>query len=103
MGMESKRVVFQFEVEGMEDSSPVEEFKAQSKMVKKKVMAVRSRVARMKHQQWRIQSNMKKDIDRAEAITGMIDRWSLIHMVLLVSVGVIQVLIMRRLFNAPLP
>ena len=62
--MESKRVVFQFEVEGMEDSSleeekslnaTVEEFKAQSRMVKKKVMAVRSRVARMKHQQWRIQ------------------------------------------------
>ena len=40
------------------------------KMVKKKVMAVRSRVARMKHQQWRIKSNMDKDINRAEAITG---------------------------------
>ena len=39
-------------------------------MVKKKVMAVRSRVARMKHQQWRIKSNMDKDINRAEAITG---------------------------------
>ena len=35
--------------------------------------------------------------------TGMIDRWSLIHIVLLISVGVVQVLIMRRLFNAPLP
>ena len=41
-------------------------------MVKKKVMAVRSRVARMKHQQWRIKSNMDKDINRAEAITGEI-------------------------------
>ena len=77
--MESKRVVFQFEVEGMEDTSleeekslnaTVEEFKEQSKMVKKKVMAVRSRVARMKHQQWRIKSTMDKDINRAEAITG---------------------------------
>ena len=77
--MESKRVVFQFEVEGMEDTAleeekslnaTVEEFSAQSKLMKKKVMAVRSRVARMKHQQWRIQSNMKKDIDRAEALTG---------------------------------
>ena len=77
--MESKRVVFQFEVEGMEDASleeekslnaTVEEFKEQSKMVKKKVMAVRSRVARMKHQQWRIKSNMDKDINRADAITG---------------------------------
>ena len=35
-----------------------------------KVMAVRSRVARMKHQQWRMKSNMDKDINRAEAITG---------------------------------
>ena len=77
--MESKRVVFQFEVEGMKDTSleeekslnaTVEEFKEQSKMVKKKVMAVRSRVARMKHQQWRIKSTMDKDINRAEAITG---------------------------------
>ena len=34
---------------------------------------------------------------------GMIDRWSLIHMVLLIGVGVVQVLLVRRLFNAPLP
>ena len=77
--MESKRVEFQFEVEGMQDleleeekslNATVQEFKEQSKMVKKKVMAVRSRVARMKHQQWRMKSNMDKDINRAEAITG---------------------------------
>ena len=78
--MEMKRVFFQFEVEGMEDAAleeeknlnqTIAEFQEQSKVVRRAVIQVRSKVSRMRHQQWRLESNMKKDQARAEALTGM--------------------------------
>jgi hypothetical protein len=84
--MEGKRVFFQFEVEGMEDESLEEEKKinetmveyaAQSKLTRRAIINVRSRVSRMRHQQWRVESNMKKDINRAEAIKGELKRYAI--------------------------
>lgn len=76
---ESKRVFWQFEVEGEPDEAreeklkleaKVEEYSDQSKVVKKSVNMVRNKVSRMKHMQWRMESNMNRDIARAEAIQG---------------------------------
>jgi len=86
----------------------------------------------MRHQQWRVEQNHKRDTARAEAIEGiiihrsnnnmdiilyfnfkkyfnakisflyfteMIDRWSVIHVVAVVAMGIVQVVILRRFFN----
>ncbi len=31
---------------------------------------VRTKVSRMRHQQWRVEQNMKRDVARAEAVQG---------------------------------
>ncbi len=36
-------------------------------------MQVRTKVSRMKHQQWRIEQNMKRDTARADALQGDFD------------------------------
>ncbi len=77
--LESKRVFWEVEVEGAEDEgrqvqeeveATLEEYKANAKIVKRAVAQVRTKVSRMKHQQWRIEQNMKRDGNRAEALQG---------------------------------
>ncbi len=126
--LESKRVFWEVEVEGAEDEgrqvqeeveATLEEYKANAKIVKRAVAQVRTKVSRMKHQQWRIEQNMKRDGNRAEALQGssaknvfpkkvfeknffsdMVDRWSVIHVFVVVAIGIVQVIVLRRFFSA---
>eukprot|EP00095_Tigriopus_kingsejongensis_P000804 maker-scaffold629_size122686-snap-gene-0.24 protein:Tk00804 transcript:maker-scaffold629_size122686-snap-gene-0.24-mRNA-1 annotation:"transmembrane emp24 domain-containing protein 5" len=105
---ESKRVFWQFEVEGLEDEvrdeekaiqGVLSEYEDTAKDTKKRISMVRTKVSRIKHNQWRHETLMKKDINRAEAIGDMINRWSIIHIVVVLTVGIMQVVVLRRFFT----
>ena len=74
----------------------------------------------MRNRQWRFDQNLKRDGARAEALQGeclengaslipstratslpadMVDRWSVIHVFILVGVGVVQVLALKGFFG----
>jgi len=103
-----KKVVFQFEVEKQLDlqrstdeviGEIVSEYIDKSLETKKIINKVRGKVGRMRHSTWQQENRMKKDTARAEAIQEMIDRWSVIHIMLLVAVGFAQVYFLRKMFN----
>jgi len=107
--LEHKRIFWQFEVEGAFDEKKVEEkivnvtveaFQEASNQVSKVVRKVRSSIARARHQQWWLSTMGQKHQARLEAVQGMIDRWSLGHIFLLVAVGITQLVILRRLFES---
>ncbi|XP_059088362.1 uncharacterized protein LOC131884556 isoform X2 [Tigriopus californicus] len=75
--MESKRIFWQFEVEGQVDElkelhkavdESLTEYQESAKMTKRKISLVRGKVSRIRHSQWRHESLMKKDMNRAEAM-----------------------------------
>ncbi|XP_059088361.1 transmembrane emp24 domain-containing protein B-like isoform X1 [Tigriopus californicus] len=106
--MESKRIFWQFEVEGQVDElkelhkavdESLTEYQESAKMTKRKISLVRGKVSRIRHSQWRHESLMKKDMNRAEAMALMIGRWSIAQAIVVVFIGLGQVYFLRRLFN----
>jgi len=107
--LEHKRIFWQFEIEGAFDVAKAEEkllnatmefYNEASNQVQKVVRKVRSSIARARHQQWWLSTMGQKHQARLEAVQGMIDRWSLGHIFLLVAVGVVQLVVLRRLFES---
>jgi len=106
--LESKRVFWQFEVEGQFDEKAFEKklvnatldyMKETAGSVETVMRKVRSQIARARHQQWWLSTMSQKHLSRLEAVQGMIDRWSFGHLFTVVAVGCIQVIMLRRLFN----
>ena len=53
---------------------------------------------RAKSNQWRINHHQKLDANRLEKVQEMVDRYSIIHMVVMVAIGVGQVFVLKRFF-----
>ena len=65
----------------------------------KSIRKVRSALARSRHTAWWVGSKMSKDIERLVTITSMIDKWSMAYGMLVCVVGMVQVMVLRQLFN----
>jgi len=107
--IEHKRIFWQFEIEGVFDvakaeakmlNATMEFYNEAADQVQKVVRKVRSSIARARHQQWWLSTMGQKHQARLEAVQAMIDRWSLGHLFLLVAVGVVQLVVLRRLFES---
>ena len=68
--------------------------------MKKSIRKVRSALARSRHTAWWVGTKVAKDMERLGTITSMIDKWSMAYSMLVCMVGVVQVMVLRRLFTA---
>ena len=66
----------------------------------KSIRKVRSALARSRHTAWWVGTKVAKDMERLATITSMIDKWSMAYTILVGVVGVVQVMVLRRLFNS---
>ena len=66
----------------------------------KSIRKVRSALARSRHTACWLGTKVAKDMERLATITSMIDNWSMVYSMLVCVVGVVQVMVLRRLFNA---
>ena len=124
--LESKKVVWEYEVTGEErqvvegemagGTNETQEYLEQAESVRRAVIKVRGKVARTKHTQWwlglkvtlscslliiitEISFQTPKDTERLESIISMIDKWSMAHSSLLVVVAFVQIYFLKSFFT----
>merc|ERR1711915_20777 len=107
---DSKKLVWQFDIEGDEDvvqpheevdlavNQTLQDYLVEAAMVRKSILKVRGNVARSRHTQWWLGNKTPKDTERLESIVRMIDTWSIVYSGLVCVVGLAQVVILKKLF-----
>jgi len=105
-----KKIWLQVTVEGKSDpKSLAHELKIKTEQkyaaihdsIKSSIRSIQSQNFKgIRHQIYRNRA-LTKGIYRAEALAGMITRWSIIHMLVVVIVTVAQVFVLKRFFNTP--
>merc|ERR1711915_25096 len=109
--VDSKLLVWEFDIQGDEEivqpakeleimvNQTMEEYKIQADSVNMALKKVRFRLTKAKSTQWWLGMKTPKDTERLESIVKMIDTWSMAYSCLIVLVGIIQLFVLKRLFN----
>lgn len=104
-----KKVSFYMIIEGKPDPTwgqrleildQVEEVEDLHIDMKERIAEIRRQVNQAKRTQWMRRSHMSKDIMRMDALQAMIDKWSKIHIFVVVSIALAQVYIFRDMFSS---
>jgi len=114
--MESKKIMWEIDIIGDEEridtnkddiqlavNQTIEEYEEQAKMMRVGIVKVRTKVSKARSQQWWLSSKTPKDTERLISINQMIDFWSIAYSIMVVIVGVLQTVVVRRLFNIKPP
>jgi len=111
----SKKVMWELDVVGDEEkmntnedivlavNQTLEAYKEEAKQMRKAVVRVRTQLSKMRTQQWWLGTKTPKDTERLISVTSMIDNWSMAYSIMILMVGFIQVVVLKRLFNVRLP
>ena len=113
--MESKKIVWELDILGDEQqlgssdttdlmvNQTMEEYAEQARVMRVGIVRIRTKVSKARSQQWWLSSKVPKDTERLVPIISMIDTWSLAYSGLIIVVGVIQTMMVRKMFNIKPP
>merc|ERR1711962_1347957 len=99
--VEGKLVRWGVEMEGQvvnEDIKGAEEYLKQAEEVDVSLKEVKMALVKTRSMGWIAGSQLTKDLARMKSISSLIDWWSGTHLLIVVIVGVLQILAVRRLF-----
>ena len=113
--MESKKIVWELDILGDEQvvgtqdneqlslNQTLEEYGEQARLLRVGIVRIRTRVSKARSQQWWLGSKVPKDTERLLSIISMIDTWSIAYSVLVIIVGIVQTMVVRKMFNIKPP
>lgn len=83
--------------ENNEDTQTLFDMKMED--IKTSVHDVRIHIGKIRHYQFMVGAHMSKDTHQVEANLSRLNFWSVVHMTLMIVVGLVQVFVVRQLFE----
>ena len=108
--LESKKIMWELDILGEEEemdtnnvylavNQTLEEYTEQARILRLGVVKIRTKMSKVRSQQWWLSSKSTKGQERLLSMNQMIDTWSMAYSLMVVVVGIMQTVFLRRLFN----
>ena len=108
--LESKKIMWELDILGEEEemdtnnvylavNQTLEEYTEQARILRLGVVKIRTKMSKVRSQQWWLSSKATKGQERLVSMNQMIDTWSTAYSLMVIVVGIIQTFFVRRLFN----
>ena len=108
--MESKKIMWELDIVGEEEeidteniylavNQTLEQYTEQARIMRLGIVKIRTKMSKVRSQQWWLSSKATKGEERLLSMNQMIDTWSMAYSLMVIIVGIIQTVFLRRLFN----
>ena len=108
--LEPKKIMWELDILGEEEemdtnnvylavNQTLEEYTEQARILRLGVVKIRTKMSKVRSQQWWLSSKATKGQERLVSMNQMIDTWSTAYSLMVIVVGILQTVFLRRLFN----